>query len=700
MDIQKEVDKILIDLKELDETKIKNMIGETIIKIKKQKNVKLFYKLLINKIEKKIIAIANITYDDNLENNVLLLKKYSNINNYLKEEYELFKKQYIEEKAINNDTVKINNQKYKYESTTENTLKIDISSSIKEKIYNDLVNNIKKDDYEINDIIIAFTKYLNNINIVSDIEELNKLSDELYNRLYEYLYENKSIFFEFSYLIDVLSSIYKNYDKESKERNLLKPMYKKYTTLYKIYKTKIAKNEINPYFDIIDYWLSNENDYLYLKELVNRNQKIRNSHSNGEHIVIYILKKYIDNFKKMIVNDDYTNINYLREVYYLFTKSYYLRLTKDEKNTIDTIIKEFSVYIKNTLIKERRKNAALNDLKSMKTNTFYPQRQEYDFRENTIDELTYDKRRVYNNSISSIKEKNATETFLISNYAYNIAESEDEINLKMYTFNIGNYIMDNSIINLELEKCEFTKEKIDEFISREFDFEVGQIYPTICYQLKFYKSGKIKSLDISRENIEIKDKITTFDVEKMGKFYDLYKKSIVKNVGIETDYNLLEINKHFENILNNEFVKFIKENRLPFIYYGYTLPTIEEINENMNALAPFLHNIDKDVAYEIINIVSSKIDKKHYSLFPIENAEYDLKLINSFNYIGILNQKMLNDIYFNDYNFETEERKNREKKSRLIKFYKITKELNDSFNYIDVSEIKESKGKIKRRFKI
>ena len=510
----------------------------------------------------------------------------------------------------------------------------------------------------------------------------------------------KSIFFEFSYLIDVLSSIYKNYDKESKERNLLKPIYKKYTTLYKIYKTKIAKNEINPYFDIIDYWLSNENDYLYLKELVNRNQKIRNSHSNGEHIVIYILKKYIDNFKKMIVNDDYTNINYLREVYYLFTKSYYLRLTKDEKNTIDTIIKEFSVYIKNTLIKERRKNAALNDLKSMKTNTFYPQRQEYDFRENTTDELTYDKRRVYNNSISSIKEKNATEAFLISNYAYNIAESEDEINLKMYTFNIGNYIMDNSIINLELEKCEFTKEKIDEFISREFDFEVGQIYPTICYQLKFYKSGKIKSLDISRENIEIKDKITTFDVEKMGKFYDLYKKSIAKNVGIETDYNLLEINKHFENILNNEFVKFIKENRLPFIYYGYTLPTIEEINENMNALAPFLHNIDKDVAYEIINIVSSKIDKKHYSLFPIENAEYDLKLINSFNYIGILNQKMLNDIYFNDYNFETEERKNREKKSRLIKFYKITKELNDSFNYIDVSEIKESKGKIKRRFKI
>lgn len=405
MDIQKEVDKILIDLKELDETKIKNMIGETIIKIKKQKNVKLFYKLLINKIEKKIIAIANITYDDNLENNVLLLKKYSNINNYLKEEYELFKKQYIEEKTINNDTVKINNQKYKYESTTEDTLKIDISSSIKEKIYNDLVNNIQKDDYEINDIIIAFTKYLNNINIVSDIEKLNKLSDELYNRLYEYLYENKSIFFEFSYLIDVLSSIYKNYDKESMERNLLKPIYKKYTTLYKIYKTKIVKNEINPYFDIIDYWLSNENDYLYLKELVNRNQKIRNSHSNGEHIVIYILKKYIDNFKKMIVNDDYTNINYLREVYYLFTKSYYLRLTKDEKNTIDTIIKEFSVYIKNTLIKERRKNAALNDLKSMKTNTFYPQRQEYDFRENTTDELTYDKRRVYNNSISSIKEK-------------------------------------------------------------------------------------------------------------------------------------------------------------------------------------------------------------------------------------------------------------------------------------------------------
>ncbi len=696
MDIQKEVNKIIIDLKELNETKIKEKIEDTINNIKKQKNIKLFYKLLINKIEKKIIATANLIYNNDLkENNILLLNKYSNINNYLKEKNHLFKKMYVEEKTINNETIKNSDQKYKFE-TTENTLELPIQT----EIFNNLKFNIKKNEYEINDSIIAFTKYMNNIDIISNIDEINEISDEIYNKLYEYLYENESIFFEFTYLIDVLSNIYKNYEKDSTERKLLKPIYKKYITLYKIYKEKIVKDEVNPYFDIIDYWLTNENNYLYLKELINRKPKIRNSHSNGEHIVIYILKKYIDNFKKMIVNDDYININYLKEVYYLFTKSYYLKITKEEKNTIDNLIKEFSIYIKNTLIKERRKNAAINDLKSMKTNTFYPQNQQYNFRENTTDELTYEKRRIYNNSLETIKNKPVTKAFLISNYAYNIEELNDEINLKMYTFNIGNYIMDHSIINLELEKCEYTKEKIDEFISREFDFKLGEKYPTICYQLKFYKSGKIKSLDVLRENIEIKDKISVFDIEKMGKFYNLYKKSINKNIGIETDYNLLEINKHFENILNNEFVKFIKENRLPYIYCGYTLPVVDEITEKMNKLVPFLHNIEKDVAYEIINIISSKIDKKHYSLFPIENAEYDLKLINSFNYIGILNQKMLNDIYFNDYNFESEERKNKEKKSRLIKFYKITKTLNESFDYIDVSEIRESNGKIKRRFKI
>ena len=44
-------------------------------------------------------------------------------------------------------------------------------------------------------------------------------------------------------------------------------------------------------------------------------------------------------------NSDYVNKDYLRQIYYLFTKSYYIRLSNDERKELDSILNEFMSYI-------------------------------------------------------------------------------------------------------------------------------------------------------------------------------------------------------------------------------------------------------------------------------------------------------------------------------------------------------------------
>lgn len=681
MDIQKEISIILNNLEQDSEINLKQQIEDTISKIKKQKNIKLFYKILISKLEKAIILSAsNITTENKNETNKL--KKYVNILKYTKENYEKFKLTYKEEKIIKKIfNSKDNLENYIFEETKEKT-NIEIED-------NEIINSVKK-----------YLELIKNSNILEEKTTIIDCSYILYNKIYEYLYETKENFKKLNYLIDVLNNKYRSLEKDSEERKILKPILNKFIDLNKIFNDKnITIN--NPYFEIIEYWSNDEENYLYIKELIKRKPEICSMHNNEKHIAIYILEKYIENFKKMIIdkNSNYINKNYLKEIYYLITKNYHLRITKEERIEIDEKIKEFSDFVKNYLIKEKRKNAALLELKTLKSDKFYDKYINYEFRNYSIDNLTYEKNRIYNDSISRIKNEQYNEAFLISDRAYSIKKENNEITLKIYAFNISNYIAEKSIMYNYLEKCEFTKEEIDKFICN--NFRLNNIYPTICYNLKFYESGMIKELEVTKENIKITNQDKTFNPSgELKEFYDLYKKSLIKNGGIETKFDLSKINKHFEDILNNEFIKFVKTNKLPFIYCGSILPNAKKVNRNLNDISPILYNFDKNIAYEIINIISSKIDSEHYSILPIEDGYYNLKLVDSFNLIGIINQKMLNDIYFNGYNFDTEEKKNKEKRIRLIKNYKIISELNSFIDYVDVAEIKESKGKIKRKFKI
>lgn len=567
-----------------------------------------------------------------------------------------------------------------------------------------MIENKEIINYELYDSMAALADLIKK-NEISDIQQtIKKYASYINCELVEYMYDNQKIFFEFNYMLDVLKSKINSYDKDSEERLLLKEIQKQLKDIYNSYKKQPTQDKTSPYFNIIEYWLHDEDNYLYIRDLLNRKHEVYNVYNGDQHIVIYILDQYIENFKKMIndKNGTYINKNYLKEVYYLFTKNYQVRLNEEQKQEIDTKLKEFSIYIKNTLIKQKRKSVALDDLKKLKTCNHYPTTVRYEFRNFNDDQLSYEQQKIFNFYQARIKDSLATPAFQIGDNAYRIYKKKDAIVLKMYSVDVHQFVPEGSIMNHYLEKCAYNKEEIDSFFTKKLKFNEKGKYPVICYNLEFYLSGKVKSLTIDNDVVMITEKHNTiYNMDdNLKEFYDLYKKSIIKNGGTMTDYNIYQINNHFEQLLNQKYVEFVKNNKLPFIYYGYSLANPKEVEKQLGELSKHFYELSKRDAKDIINIIECRIDPPHYSILPIENGVYDLKLLDSFNYLGLENQRMLGDLQFNQRKLESPLRLYKLKLEYLNKYYNKVNDLNKHMEYVDRFEIKESKGKIKRKLRI
>lgn len=598
------------------------------------------------------------------------------------------------------EQIKVNLRK---EIVTENKPKFNyhINEEQEEKITETKDINIDNlEDEETVDLIVMFTDFIKNCDIMENTELIKKYSKILTDRLVENVYEKENIFPEFDILLSTLKIKSISFEKNTEQREIIKEVLNNFKDIYKIYKEDKVNSKESPYFDIINYLLQDDQNYLYIKEILKRKREVYNIKHNDEHIVIYILDLYINNFKKMIrdKDSDYININYLKQVYFLFTKNYNVTLTYEEKQIIDLKLKEFNFYIKNTLIKQKRKNAAINETKQLKSRMFYKPINRFEFQEFTDDELGYFKTEINNNSKNYVKDKPSTDAFLIGENAYKLRQEDGITFLTMYGMDVHSYLVRNSYMDRYLEKCELCKEKIDEFTASGFKFKLDGKYPAIAYELEFYPSGKFKNLKVSRDIIAIKNHYTNPDTNEESKnIYNLYHNSVAKNGGTISTYDLYKLNEHFETILNNAYVEFLKEQKLPTIYYGYSLSTDKEIEHNLNNVTNSLSDLTKTDSRDIINIFSSKIDIPHYSNLPMDNGVHNFRLLDTFNYLGIENTRMLSELYFNDFKLEDIKRITRNKLQYLSNYIKKVEELNSSLDYVDTASIKLSRGKIKNK---
>ena len=400
-------------------------------------------------------------------------------------------------------------------------------------------------------------------------------------------------------------------------------------------------------------------------------------------------------------NGTYINPVYLEEVYYLFTRNYALRMTSEEKEEIDEKLEDLSNYIADTLIKQKRKNHAINKAKEMSSKNFYRRYQYEEYEEFDEEQLSNMGAHAAGLVRNQVKEKESKNAFILGNDAYSIEEKNGLIHMIVYSINYHNFITKDSFIDRYLHECELKHEKVDEYFKSRMSFKVGNKYPVFAYELIFYPSGKFKELKVSKDVINITEKyVYAQSTDKTKLIGDLYQKSVSKNGGFYSSFDTSKLNEHFESILEKSFVEFLQTERLPFIYYGYSKTLEDEKEYNMNNLTNILYDLDKASSREVVEIFSNDVDRYHYSNLPIPNGEYDLNILNPVSFLGLEIQRMLDDCYFNQRLYSNKERIHKLKLIYLAKYIKLVQELNKKIDYVDPNVIRMSRGRIKNRIRL
>ena len=123
------------------------------------------------------------------------------------------------------------------------------------------------------------------------------------------------------------------------------------------------------------------------------------------------------------------------------------------------------------------------------------------------------------------------------------------------------------------------------------------------------------------------------------------------------------------------------------------------IEKDLYDLNDVLYDMEKPDAYDLVNIMSSKIDTYHYSNLEIPNGEYKLNLLNPISLLGMENENMLVNCYFNE-RLLNDERLHSLKIKFMDDYIKQVSELNAKLDYVDPNLIKHSRGKIKNRIRL
>lgn len=560
------------------------------------------------------------------------------------------------------------------------------------------IYDIKKIDFEECSLkeMLTIISYLVVNTDFSDISLIEKYVSICTQKLDDSLRLKEELTTEYFYLLDILKKKKRSLDRFDSNRNYIRKIEDSFKDKNIFTKSK-EKKDIDPFATILVRWLKDENCYLYIRTLLERNISVYNTKVDGKHIVFYILEEYIKNFKIMIKNKnrDYVNKDYLRQIYYLFTKSYYIRLSNDERKELDSILNEFMSYIKASLIKEYRKNAAIKEIKSMKSFNFYKYIPEYTYPKYNDDTLGYEVTRI-TEAVSRTSD-NLEDVFLFRDRAYKVGNNK----VSIYTMDISPYIHDKSIMKNYLEYLEYEKVKMDEFIESNFTFKVGHTYQTICYELEFYPSGVVKGLTVSKKDVKIGKNYRSYaDFDEDSKeLYELYKKVSLKDKGSFASFDLSRVNDYFDELVTKEYLKFMSINKLPLLSYGYKLKSDKEINDDLNEYINLLSKLTKQDAAIITNIICSRIDKSHYSLIPFSNGIYKMTLTDHKNYLSLLNERILHDLYFNDCLLD-KDRLQRLKKQYIKELMDIADELNELNDYVDEDMIRINKGEIRRKVNI
>ncbi len=574
-----------------------------------------------------------------------------------------------------------------------------------------------REAYEQSDFLFALGYYIKN-NPINSLQLL-KVSKELMQELgYEKIESEESI----QGIYYIWDAIRYRLQKEPKENETTRKTLKDIRILFDFvvnnYKEDSENIKHDYLFNLVDYLLKSEENYLYLKKLTEQfpkiiNVKYMNQEKQEEHIIIYIVRKFIESYKQLLFDKRNYDVNkdYLKNVYLLFTRSYYKSLTQEDMKTIDSLLSNFMKEVNKTITSSKRKNTVKEDLKVMYTDKFYlPRKTKFekeinDYRlENQMNSLPVRLQNSVNNS-KRIDLKEET-TFTIQNgfHAYSIEQKEQTILkihiLDLYDLFIGYSELDNYIYNISL-----TDSELDFMIQNLFSMKEKHVYPTITYEIAFSDKGdylnenkKIEKFKVYPSVISIDKSYSDYHLRYakgdiiLKSMLNLYRNSMIKNhFCYDPNFCMIDIDNYFKNILNQGVCDYVQKNKLPFIYSGIVSQNEENFVALMNHVGPILSRLNRDDFEQIYHIINQNVDEFHYTLEPFK-GEYDLPIMNPVHYFGVSFQRILHELVFDNKN--TEEEYERVVSRKKQEYNELVAIFNYYKDYVDADVLKINKGKL------
>ena len=257
--------------------------------------------------------------------------------------------------------------------------------------------------------------------------------------------------------------------------------------------------------------------------------------------------------------------------------------------------------------------------------------------------------------------------------AYSLSQDGDKRKLKIHVIDTSKIVAPYTSVDSKIYNCMIEHKKISENIKRKLTLKYNEENPTITYEFNIEKGNCITDFKIYKSKIFIDEENNTL----LKNLSQLSKKILAsKNI---KDFESYTIDESIEILLNEEFINYIDENKLPFIYCGKEY--INDYINHMNNLSNIFNRLNVIDFKKLYTIISNNVGEYNYSTKAFEvDGTYNLNLINDINYLFIFNQRLITDIIFNN-------QKLKDKSKYLKECEKLEHELNLSINHIKPEDI-------------
>lgn len=555
-------------------------------------------KEIINEVVQKIAKENNISLD--LRKNKKVLRQHLELEKYqqLKEKVSIANLEYKKSKLI----LKYINKLIKIEKKQE-----EMNKQSKEQ------ENIK----QLKDFTDYFTYQTNLNQKLSDL--LNELCHGIYLKKYgeglnHFIPEDiTKIFKEINKLPEFAKEevcllgkdVLKNYLRTlPKENTTEKNFIKKIIHLFEENLPLEVKNntlDTSSYYNILSYLSEDDKNYSIIEKLVLQIDNFKYARQDN-HILFYLLDKFIQNYKVKLVNQgiQYTDPSFYKEI---------IKLIFNQTNPLSEIeieqfldkISDFINYCK------KRKYISLSEVNEdiseiiSSLHQEKAEKEEYNIleQENILKNVAFPNLVNYYQRIS--KELVKENTFMFNkrkNTAFSISCDENG------TITFTTHLLDNSkLLSFESELLSHQE--------RLIKLEKETTYPVLSFSYSLTKDNVLLPLKITSSLVNINEVFSEKDIQTNPQNPILKDSISILQKLNNTSEEITTVSSFFQlvdYVLCSNIKEIFQKNNIPFIYQ-------EEITDkslthrNHNKICQVLSEIDKEEAHTIFNIIDENKDK-------------------------------------------------------------------------------------------